>query len=712
MKKLGKALLGLLAAVAMLVTGLVAPTTAFADDETSAATTKYSITINNTVKGYTYKAYQVFSGTLSTESGRQTLSDIEWGDGVDGTELLKELTGLDKDTKDTNLAKLLLTKTEGEGDQEKTVTYNPFKDAKDAKDVAKVLSGQTSTVDKTSEFMQAFAKVVGKHLNNKTDETAGTTDKGHESSPVLRDENNQDGDITGYRISGLDAGYYIVLNTTVPGKDATGEDVNDENSKSAYTEFILQLVADVNVAPKSEVPTLTKKVQEKNDSAAESDKSTPKNPTDWQDGADYDVNDNVPFQLTATLPKDATRFAAYEKYHLTFHDKQSVGLTFNDDAKLTLKHDVTTKTDAGEKTETKETVIPAKGTKDGVEHTNYTVTWSGATKDADKTTDGDTFDIAFKDVKDLYDANGDKIEVAAGDRIVVDYTAKLNDKAVIGKPGNPNEARLTYSNNPNNEGDGESGHTPWDKVTVFTFTIEANKVGEDGTTSLKGAGFTLYKWENTAKKGETAKFGWKEVSVIAPVYKKATDTTDADHKDADGNLLDDDGNKVVDEDKTPTTFTWKQIDSGTYKLEESTVPLGYDKAEDQYFVVEATYDTDYDNNDADKKELDPEDLTLNIYKGTVTTDDKGNVTAVTKGDKLNTEKTDASWSIKDEVIKETGKGSVTHQQAIASTTIVNKKGSSLPETGGMGTVILYALGGAFVVAAGLWFGLRRRFSNR
>ena len=38
------------------------------------------------------------------------------------------------------------------------------------------------------------------------------------------------------------------------------------------------------------------------------------------------------------------------------------------------------------------------------------------------------------------------------DQIVVEYTAKLNENAVIGAAGNPNKVSLKFSNNPNNGG--------------------------------------------------------------------------------------------------------------------------------------------------------------------------------------------------------------------------------------------------------------------
>ena len=77
----------------------------------------------------------------------------------------------------------------------------------------------------------------------------------------------------------------------------------------------------VTVTTKEDRPELEKKVKEKNDSTgAESD---------WQDAADYDIGDNVPFQLTGTV--DA-KYDNYGSYYYAFHDTMSDGLTFNADS--------------------------------------------------------------------------------------------------------------------------------------------------------------------------------------------------------------------------------------------------------------------------------------------------------------------------------------------------------------------------------------------
>lgn len=228
--------------------------------------------------------------------------------------------------------------------------------------------------------------------------------------------------------------------------------------------------------------------------------------------------------------------------------------------------------------------------------------------------------------------------LTADSKIVVTYSATLNDKAKIGSEGNPNTVNLTYSNNPNAGGDGDHGKTPDDKVTVFTYEIQAKKVGEDGKTPLEGAGFTLYK-KGPAAEGSTE-----------PTWTKV-------------------GNEITG----VTTFEFKGADAGEYKLVETTVPAGYNKAEDITFTVTAAYDT---------RSADPKLTSLTVTPA----DAHFTVTTTTSED---------------------GKSITT--DGVATTTIQNQKGSLLPSTGGMGTTLFYIVGGLIVViAAGVLISRRRK----
>ena len=71
------------------------------------------------------------------------------------------------------------------------------------------------------------------------------------------------------------AGYYLLKDSTA----VTGDD--------ASTLFIVRVNGPVTVNRKADKPTFEKKVKDINDSTGDT--------TGWQDSADYDVNDKVPF---------------------------------------------------------------------------------------------------------------------------------------------------------------------------------------------------------------------------------------------------------------------------------------------------------------------------------------------------------------------------------------------------------------------------------
>lgn len=247
-----------------------------------------------------------------------------------------------------------------------------------------------------------------------------------------------------------EAGYYLIKDkdNSLTGKDG-----------KAYTAYILKVIKDETVKPKADVPSVIKKVKDTNDTTGET--------TDWQDSADYDFGDKVPFQLTATLPK--TNFDKYQTYYLEFSDTLSKGLSYDENS-LVVK--------VGERTLTT---------------SEYTIS---TTKDSEGNTE---LSVVITDVKALGGT--------AGGKVTVDYTATLTTDAVIGAKGNPNEVELIYSNNPNENGTGkpkDTGKTPKDTVIVFTYKTVVNKVDQN-KQPLTGAGFTLYK----KVKGE-----WKVVKEI------------------------------------------------------------------------------------------------------------------------------------------------------------------------------------------------------
>lgn len=228
-------------------------------------------------------------------------------------------------------------------------------------------------------------------------------------------------------------GYYLI-------KDKDGSLSGSE----PYTTYLVSVVGNVTINPKSSaVPEFKKKLKDTNDSTGDI--------TGWQDSADYDIGDDIPFRLQGTVPAD---YDSYSKYYYAFHDVEEKGLTFDSSSVKVFVGDEET------------------GTK--IDASKYTVVTSQA--------DGCTFEIKFDDLKKVTD-------VTAGSTITVTYKSKLNENAVLGAHGNVNMAKLEYSNNPRGDGKGE---TPWDNVIVFTYKVVVNKVDQDNH-SLEGAEFTLTK---------------------------------------------------------------------------------------------------------------------------------------------------------------------------------------------------------------------------
>lgn len=291
------------------------------------------------------------------------------------------------------------------------------------------------------------------------------------------------------------AGYYLI-------KD---ED-NSVTGADTYTTYIVQVVGDVTITPKSDAPSFEKKVKDIND-------TTDTDASAWQDSADYDIGDKVPFKLEGTV---SSKYADYKTYYFAFHDKAEDGLTFNKDS---------VKVYVGS------TLIPS---------TDYQLVTSPA--------DGDTFDVVFDNLKNITG-----VDIKGGSKITVEYTATLNDKAVLGSQGNVNTAHLEFSNNPNEEQDGskkpETGETPWDNVIVFTYQVVVNKVKADNATPLSGAEFTLEKV----------------------------------HKDGSRTSI------TAVKSNGDTTFTFKGLDDGDYILTETKTPATYNTIEPIEFTVTAEH---------------------------------------------------------------------------------------------------------------------------
>lgn len=235
-------------------------------------------------------------------------------------------------------------------------------------------------------------------------------------------------------------GYYLMRETI--------ETMPDNYVVSLY---IVEVAADVVISPKAGTVDFNKKIKDTNDSTGET--------SDWQDSADYDIGDEVPFRLYGKLPMNYDKF---DEYYLKFTDEMEDSLTFT-------KSSVKVYVDGTEVT------------------TGFVVT-------ADEDNHG--FVVEFANVKNIAAAGN-------GSEITVEFTATLNENAELGKQGNMNKANMTYSNNPNGEG---TGTTKDDAVIAFTYQYVVNKVDQDGNP-LEGAEFTLEKYDDKEKT-------WKAITVV------------------------------------------------------------------------------------------------------------------------------------------------------------------------------------------------------
>lgn len=387
-----------------------------------------------------------------------------------------------------------------------------------------------------------------------------------------------------YTISGLAAGYYLV-------KDQNGSLDGDFD---AYTSYILKVVGNVEVEPKSAKPTVDKQVH---DEPADAEAGA----TDgWGESADHAINESFQFKLIANLPADAD-FAAYEKYKVVFTDTMSEGVTYESIASVVVDG-VTLNAD------------------------QYTCTATAGKA-------GGSWTLTIDDIKAI-----SGVSLNDGADIVVIYNAHLNEKAQVnhesGNTTNKNTVYLEYSNNPNAGGEGSLGKTPEDSVWVFTYEVDNTKVDatdSENQTPLAGAGFKLYDSTGTTEIGLIYD---ATLSAYRPVKtgETAEEMTSA---------------------KETGVFNIKGLDAGTYILKETTVPAGYNKCADVTVVIKATHAEDAGQTSA-----------------TTTLSSDSNVT----------------------------------------NTVENKQGSTLPETGGIGTTIFYVLGGMLVVCAVVLMVSKKRMS--
>ncbi len=209
--------------------------------------------------------------------------------------------------------------------------------------------------------------------------------------------------------------------------------------------------------------------------------------------------------------------------------------------------------------------------------------------------------------------------------VVITYTATVNEKA-IQRNEETNTATLKYSNDPANKKNSFKESSV--EVEVFSFNIVINKYAAGNeSTKLEGAKFVLKNAEGKYYNCDTA------TKAVTWVVGKA-DTTEVT-TDVNG------------------VARFDGLQAGTYKLEETAAPAGYNQL--------------------------IKDITIVLKEdGSATIDDAAS-----------TPEADRSLTAG----------------------VANSTGTMLPETGGIGTVIFVALGALAVICAGVFLVTNKRMSK-
>lgn len=338
------------------------------------------------------------------------------------------------------------------------------------------------------------------------------------------------------KFSGLGYGYYLTDEVTA---------VQDTHSAAS---LILTNTANPNaqVNIKSDYPTLIKKINEDDNNVG------------WNDIGDYEIGQTVPYYHDTYVPD----MNGYQTYKMIFHDKMDNALTFNKDS-------VSITISSNKK--------------------SYTLK-SNEFKVVENSGE-DTFYAEIPDLKAIVDKQfpegmNNNNENTYGQSVRLNYNATLNDNASTrtGRAGFENAVRLEYSNNPDSDGVGSTGTTPWDTVVCFTYKINGLKVNNHNKL-LKNAKFRLYSDENCTNE----------------VYVKETaDGYVVMNRDSLGGTDHTGGtrpsNAVEMASDAKGVFTILGLDQGTYYLKETDSPAGYRELLDPIVItIKPTFNADRNN---------------------------------------------------------------------------------------------------------------------
>lgn len=280
------------------------------------------------------------------------------------------------------------------------------------------------------------------------------------------------------------------------------------------------------------------------------------------------------------------------------------------------------------------------------------------------------FKIEFK-------RTAENVKACAGRTVTITYDAVVKDTAVVGGSGNSNKATLTYTNKIDSNGDPDTTtNTIEDSAVMYSFGIKVVKTSGDTNAPLAGVEFNLYKIMAEAdatahhytalSNADTTKYGLGNAGAgNVWVCVKAGLKTDT--------------NGVID-----TSVAGTNVIGGL--------------ANGEYYLVETKTVKDYN------LLTEPVKVELDVTATTTTWQKK--------------DEYDASGNlVKHSTVKNT---TFTHRKGTGDTTkpalvvakVINRKGFTLPVTGGFGTLLFSGIGLLLVlVGVSVLFSLKKK-NNR
>lgn len=262
---------------------------------------------------------------------------------------------------------------------------------------------------------------------------------------------------------------------------------------------------------------------------------------------------------------------------------------------------------------------------------------------------GKSFELVFRNFIQY------NTEELVGKPIEITYYAQLNDDADLTDTGNKNTASLTYSNNPNFEYSGETTENPWP-----TEPDDPTKPDDDPDNPDDDNPYTP---DPDEPSDDTPDITTVTYATTLQIIKVDGDNTDTKLPGAKFKLEKQVGGTYVQVGELITTgtdglATFAGLGEGTYRITETQAPENYNG------------------------------LTGSIV---VTLDATATVTSIV-------------WTDDHDKME--------FENNTFKITVENNKGSSLPTTGGMGTTLIYVLGGMLVLCSIVLIITRKRMEYR